>query len=118
MTVPRVVPVRAGRPFLLRAVTVAWMAGVLVASLLPPSLGGRGGTVWHLIGYGVLAALLAGWQPVGRAAALAWAYGALLEALQGLTPYRSAEAADLAINAFAVVAGLVVRAAVTRSVRR
>ena len=91
---------------------------MMVASLLPPSLGGRGGTLWHLIGYGALAALLAGWQPGGRAAALAWGYGVLLEGLQGLAPYRTAEAWDLAVNAGAVAVGLVVRAAVARGVRQ
>jgi VanZ family protein len=94
------------------------MAGVLVVSLLPPSLGGRGGALWHLAGYGVLAVLLAAWQSWGRAALIAWGYGALLEALQGLTSYRTAEAADLLVNAAAVVVALVVRAGLVRGIRR
>lgn len=117
MRIPEVAPAGTGRPRLLRTVTVVWMAAVLGASLLPPSLGGRGGAVWHGVGYGVLAALLATWQPAGRAAAFAWGYGLLLELLQGLTPYRSAEVGDLVVNAGAVGVALLVRAAL-RSARR
>ncbi|MDR7559943.1 MAG: hypothetical protein QN210_03530 [Armatimonadota bacterium] len=117
MRAPQAVPARKSRPLLLRAATGVWMAAVLVASLLPPSLGGRGGAVWHVVGYGVLAALLATWQPVGRAAAFAWGYGLLLELLQGVTPSRSAEVGDLVVNAAAVGVALLVRAAL-RSARR
>lgn len=83
------------------------MALVLVASLLPATAGAPSGTVWHLLGYAVLAALWSRWQRTGRAALLAWGYGALIEGLQWLVPYRAAEAVDLAINAAGVAAGLI-----------
>ena len=82
---------------------------ILVASLLPEQAGGRGGAVWHLIGYGVLVVLLATLQPWATAAGVAWGYGAVIEALQWLVPYRAAEGGDLLVNGAGVVLGLLVR---------
>lgn len=82
---------------------------ILVASLLPEDAGGRGGAVWHLLGYGVLVVLLAALQPWATAAGVAWCYGAAIEALQWLVPYRAAEGGDLLTNAAAVALGLLVR---------
>ncbi len=88
------------------------MVIILVASLLPEGVGGRGGAVWHLLGYGVLVALLAAFQPWATAAGVAWVYGAIIEGLQWLVPYRAAEGGDLLTNAAGVVLGLLVRATV------
>lgn len=86
------------------------MAIILIVSLLPPGAGGRGGPIWHLIGYSVLALLLAAWQPVRVAALVAWTYGALIELLQFLVPDRASEGGDLLVNAAGVAIGLLVRA--------
>ncbi len=104
-------PLSVRRLTVVRAATLVWTGVVLVGSLLPPSLGGRGGPLWHLAGYGVLAVLLAAWQPPARSALLAWGYSVLVEGLQGLTSYRSAEARDVAVNAVAVGVALAVRSA-------
>lgn len=89
-----------------RAVSYAWMAVVLVVSLLPPPMGGRSGPAGHLLGYGILAVLLRRWRNTATAAVLAWGYGATIEAVQWLVPYRSAELVDLGLNAAGVAAGL------------
>lgn len=94
-----------------------WMLGILGLSLLPRELGGTGGSVWHFIGYGVLAVLLGAWQPAGRTIAVAWGYGAIIEGLQGLVPYRDAEVIDLLVNALGVAVGTLVRVAI-RHVQR
>ncbi len=91
-----------------RILTGAWMLAILVGSLLPLDLGGRGGPGWHLLGYGVLVVLLATWQPPLASAAMAWAYGALMEGLQWLVRYRDAQVVDLVANAAAVAAGLLI----------
>lgn len=82
---------------------------ILIASLLPESAGGRGGAVSHLLGYGVLVVLLAAFQPWAAAAGVAWGYGAVIEVLQWVVPYRAAEGGDLLMNAAGVVLGLLVR---------
>ena len=97
-----------------RLLTAAWMLAILVGSLLPPGLGGRGGPGWHLLGYGVLVVLLATWQPPLASASLAWAYGALMEGLQWLVRYRNAQVEDLVANAAAVGVGLLIWAVVRR----
>lgn len=101
-----------------RALTAVWMLGILVVSLLPPELGGRGGWNWHLLGYGVLVLLLSAWQPAGVAAAVAWGYGAMIEGLQWLVRYRDADAGDLMVNAAGVIVGVVVWAVWRRGGRR
>jgi len=88
-----------------RALTAVWMAGILVASLLPPEFG-RGGWHWHLLGYGVLALLLATWLPARAAAAAAWSYGAVIEGLQWVVRYRNADVGDLLVNAAGAVVGV------------
>lgn len=90
-----------------RTATAVWMALVLVGSLLPAAAGAPSGILWHILGYGVLAALWSRWQTPGRAALLAWGYGALIEGVQWVVPYRTAEIADLAVNAAGVAAGLI-----------
>lgn len=101
-----------------RVLTGVWMVIVLVGSLLPPGVGGRGGDIWHLLGFGVLTLLLTVWMPVGMSAGVAWAYGVLLEGMQWLTRYRDAEARDLLVNAAGVAVGLLAWAVLRRGVRR
>ena len=90
------------------------MLAILVGSLLPPNLGGRGGPGWHVVGYGVLVLLLSTWQPPIASASLAWVYGALMEGLQWLVKYRDAQVEDLVANAAAVIVGLVIWALTLR----
>lgn len=97
-----------------RAATLIWMAGILVASLLPGTAGAPGGAVWHLVGYGVLGALWGQWQVAWVVWLLATGYGAAIEGLQWLVPYRMAETADLLINAAGALAGLALTRAWTR----
>src|SRR2546422_9776843 len=89
-----------------RLLTAAWMLAILVGSLLPPGLGGRGGPGWHLLGYAVLVVLMATWQPPLASASLAWAYGALMEGLQWLVRYRDAQGGGLVANAAPGAVGL------------
>jgi hypothetical protein len=90
----------------LRTATFVWMAGILVVSLLPGMAAAPGGTLWHLIGYAVLGALWGQWQAGRIVWPLATAYGAVIEGLQWLVPYRVAELADLLTNAVGVLIGL------------
>lgn len=73
--------------------------------------------VWHLIAFGGLAALLSRVlryfrRPLAQAMAIAAlvsaVLGALLELLQSLTPYRSADFADLAADALGAALAYVV----------
>jgi len=89
-----------------RAATLLWMAGILVVSLLPGTAATPGGTVWHLLGYGVLGALWGQWRAGWMVWLLATAYGAVIEGLQWLVPYRLAETSDLLTNAAGALAGL------------
>jgi ABC-type Co2+ transport system permease subunit len=91
-----------------RAATLVWMAGILVVSLLPGPAGAPSGTFWHLVGYGVLGALWGQWQVAWIVWLLAAGYGAAIEGLQWLLPYRLAEAADLLTNALGALAGLLI----------
>ncbi|MDQ7844190.1 MAG: VanZ family protein [Armatimonadota bacterium] len=84
------------------------MVLLLVVSVLPPTLGGQGGVLGHLLGYGIFVLLLRRWQRVGPAVLLAWGYGALIEAVQWALPYRSAESIDLVVNGVGVAGGLLV----------
>ena len=59
-----------------------------------------------MAGYAVLGAFFVQWQVIALAVPLAWGYGALIEAIQAWLPYRSAETADLAMNAAGVIAGV------------
>ena len=97
-----------------RAATLIWMAGILVASLLPGTVGAPGGMLWHLLGYGVLGALWGQWQAVWVVWVLATGYGAVIEGLQWLLPYRLAEAADLLTNALGALTGLAITRAWAR----
>lgn len=90
-----------------RIATLLWMAGILVASLLPGTAATPGGTLWHLIGYGVLGAVWGRWQAPWAAWLLGTAYGAAIEGVQWLVPYRRAEFGDLVVNAVGLLAGLV-----------
>ena len=96
-----------------RAATLIWMVGILVVSLLPGTAATPGGTLWHLVGYGVLGALWGQWQLAWIVWLLATGYGAVIEGLQWLVPYRLAEAADLLTNALGTLAGLLLARAWT-----
>jgi VanZ like family len=91
-----------------RTATLGWLAGILVISLLPGGSATPGGTFWHLFGYGVLGAVWGRWQAFWPVWLLGTAYGAAIEGLQYLVPYRRAEVADLVVNAAGVLLGLVV----------
>ncbi len=84
------------------------MAVTAVGGLLPP-LGPHGyqpgGPAYHLVGFSVLTVLLSARRPAFQAAALAWAYGLLLEGVQSFVPYRGAELADVGVNLVAVALG-------------
>ena len=101
-----------------RVLTGVWMGVMLVGSLLPPGAGGRGGDIWHLLGFGILTVLLTAWMPVGTSAGVAWAYGIMLEGFQLLTRYRDAEVRDLLMNAAGVAVGLLAWAVLRRVARR
>ncbi|HXF83373.1 MAG TPA: VanZ family protein [bacterium] len=98
-----------------RLATAGWMMVILAGSLLPPEAGAPGGPGWHLLGYAVLGALLAG----ARGALTAWlfgvAYGALVEGLQWVVGYRAAEMPDVAVNAAGVALGLAAGAILRRA---
>ncbi len=107
-----------------------WMGFLAYLSLgrgYPPAIEGAlrmtGTTVLHFAGYGVLSAAL-GWALGGRArrlvaaAALAFAYGGALEALQLLVPARTADWADLGVNLAGAVTGTVVSLLAIRVSRR
>lgn len=93
-----------------RVWTFAWTVAVGVGGVLPP-LGPHGfqpgGAAYHLVGFSVLTVLLSRRMPAGRAAALAWLYGLVMEGVQSLLPYRGAELGDLAVNLVAVALGMV-----------
>lgn len=84
------------------------MAVTAVGGLLPP-LGPHGyqpgGPAYHFVGFSVLTVLLSATRPPVQAAALAWAYGLLLEGVQYFVPYRGAELGDVVMNLVAVVLG-------------
>jgi VanZ family protein len=88
------------------------MLVILVLSLMPPS-SDLPTTGWdksnHMLGFALLGLLgVRGW-PVRAVPALVLllAYGGLIEILQWLTPYRSAEWADLGADGVGLVLGLV-----------
>ena len=89
------------------------MLAILILSLLPPS-SDLPTTGWdksnHMLGFGTLGLLgVRGWP--GRAVAVLaalLAYGGLIEVLQSLTPYRSAEWADLFADGVGLGVGLLV----------
>lgn len=96
---------------------LAWMGFLAYLSLgrtYPPPIEGAlaetGTTVLHFGGYAVLAGVLA-WALHGRgrpliaAPGLAFAYGAILEALQLVFPGRTAEWTDLGINLAGALTG-------------
>ena len=83
---------------------------VLVLSLLPPSVQ-LPSTGWdksnHLLGFATLM-MLGRWAHPGRTVAVLLgllAYGALIEWLQSLTPYRFAEWADLLADGLGLLCG-------------
>ena len=86
------------------------LTGVLVLSLVPstpPALTTGWDKTNHLLGFAVLGLLGCRSYP-GRTAAVLLAllaYGALIEVLQSLTPYRLAEWADLAADALGLAIG-------------
>lgn len=87
-----------------------WLFAVLVLSVVPVSSPEMGGTpadkVAHFLLYGVTALLVArairkrmpkGWSVIA-AVVIASAYGAAMEVVQHLLPYRSFSFADMAAN--------------------
>lgn len=100
----------ASRPKLWRVLLALALFAILVLSLMPPS-SGLPTTGWdksnHMLGFGTLGFLgIRGWpnRAVVVLAALL-AYGGLIEILQSLTPYRSAEWADLLADGLGLAVG-------------
>ena len=90
-----------------RAATLLWMVAILVGSLLPRPGPAPGGTGWHVAGYAVLGALGGRWLAAWLVWLLATGYGALIEGLQWLVRYRSAELSDLMADAVGALVGLI-----------
>jgi VanZ family protein len=105
-------------PAVLYLALLFW-AGLIPLKSLPGPDFELADKMWHLIAFGGLATLLSRvlryfQRPLGQAIAIAAlvsaALGGLLELLQSLTPYRSADFADLAADALgALLAYLVLR---------
>lgn len=89
-----------------RTATGLWLAGILFLSLLPGGPAAPSGGLWHLVGYGVLGALWGRWERFGKVWLLGSAYGAAVEGLQYLVPYRRAELSDLVMDVAGVLLGL------------
>jgi VanZ family protein len=94
-------------PAVLYLALLFW-AGLIPLKSLPGPDFELADKMWHLIAFGGLATLLSRvlryfQRPLGQAIAIAAlvsaALGGLLELLQSLTPYRSADFADLAADA-------------------
>jgi VanZ family protein len=92
-------------------------AGLIPLKSLPGPDFALADKVWHMMAFGALAALLSRVlrhfrcpleQAIAVAALVSAALGALLELLQSLTPYRSADFADLAADALGAVLAYVV----------
>jgi VanZ family protein len=102
------IPLRAGASWTI----MFWSCGaiILVLALMPPAPD-LPGTGWdkgnHVLAFLVLTVLGCRAYPNRIAAVLAGAilYGGFIEVLQSLTPFRSAEWADLAADAVGVVVG-------------
>lgn len=100
-------------------VALCLTAGVFIGSLLPrvPMPDGPfGDKLMHLAGY---AALGAAWRaalrgPTGRLLAAVFAFGVAIECLQGLSPWRSFEWADMLANGLGASAGIVLVALLSR----
>jgi len=108
-------------PGLLRLAFVALLLGVLVLSLLPPSAGSVVTIGWdkanHASAFFALGVLGMAAYP-GRSAMLAaglLGYGALVELLQGLTTWRSAEWNDLLADAVGIGGALAAVALMRRA---
>ncbi len=93
---------------------VAWAALILIFSLTPspPGAGLLPDKVVHAAAYAALALLLRRSlqasslaRPALLAVVAAFAYGASVEVMQGLLPWRGAEWWDLGANALGAVAG-------------
>jgi VanZ family protein len=104
---------------LLRWVFWACVLALLVLSLMPP-VPQMPSTGWdksnHALGFAALM-LLGRWAYPDRTAAMPaglLGYGALIEVLQSLTPYRMAEWADLFADGLGLLAGWAVALAMTR----
>lgn len=103
------------------AVVVGLAFAILVASVVDPGEGGTstvfgiGVTVYtHVLAYGALsvaigyARLSADRRTLVIAVVVATAYGALIELLQGMIPYRTMSALDAVLNAMGATIGAVV----------
>lgn len=84
---------------------------VLVLSLLPPDMA-QPTTGWdktnHLLAFGTLAVLgLRAWPGrIWQLALALTAYGAAIEVLQSLTPYRTSSWADLLVDVLGIAIGM------------
>lgn len=110
-------------PAFWRALFVLAALAILVLSLMPPS-SRLPSTGWdksnHALGFAVLA-FLALQAFAGRLLAVAaglLAYGALIEVLQSLTPYRLAEWGDLWADGIGVLLGALAQATWAWRLRR
>lgn len=96
------------------------VAGVLVLSLLPPGSADLSGFGWdksnHLFAFGVLGVLAhLGWpQRPGRVIVCLIGFGALIEVLQSMTGYRTAEWFDLVADGAGLAAARLVLAVLPR----
>lgn len=106
---------RAGARTLFAALTAGWAAAIFFFSVSPSVGGGlNSGVGAHVAAYFMLCLLLTGLlrclgRPgaLWRAFVLAWLYGAAIELVQALIPYRAFEVADIAMNCAAAAAALV-----------
>jgi len=96
---------------------VLFWAGLIPLKSLPGPDFELADKVWHLLAFGGLAALLSRvlrhfqrslLQSIGAGALISATLGAVLEGLQSLTPYRSADFADLAADALGAALAYVV----------
>lgn len=86
-----------------------WAMLIAGLSLMPGDLApqsGFGDKVEHILGYAILASLIAtGWRHIPAAVFIAISYGALIELLQNLTGDRIMDGWDATANAAGAIAG-------------
>lgn len=103
---------------------VFWLCAllVLILALLPPKVP-MPTTGWdksnHVLAFGTLAVLgLRGWRErTWLVLAGLLVYGVLIEYLQGLTPYRDADAIDVVADAVGMLLGLACHVGLRRGLR-
>jgi len=103
-----------------------WAAAILILSVVPPMPGGmNAGPAAHVCAYFILSLAAALRLHAGRARAAflkgflaAGSYGALIEIIQGVIPYRCFEASDVGINFGAALLAGAIGGAAARNVRK